>query len=174
MSKIDYDLTKIKGVVFDIDGVLSPVCIPMDNNGIPRRMANLRDGYAIQLAVRQGLKICIISGANDQSIERRFKALGVQDVYLITGSKVECLRNWMKQNGLEKGEVAYAGDDIPDSECMKYVGLPVAPKDAAAEIKSLALYITAASGGHGVARELLEQILKARKLWPSTANANGL
>lgn len=173
MSKTDYDLSKIKAVAFDVDGVLSPVCVPMNKDGIPRRMANLRDGYAIQLAVRKGIRIAIVSGSNDPAVIGRFKALGVEDIYLISGSKTDIFKQWIKNNGLLPEECAYVGDDIPDYECMLIAGLSVAPRDAADEIKAVARYVTSASGGHGVARELLEQILKVKDLWPTTANANG-
>lgn len=173
MSKTDYDLKSLKGVVFDVDGVLSPVVVTMDSNGIPRRMANLRDGYAIQLAVRKGLKVAIITGCNDEAVLHRFNALGVEDIYMITGPKVEVLKNWLDDNGLVADEIAYVGDDIPDYDCMRMVGLPVAPRDAATEIKDVARYITDANGGYGVARELLEQILRAQDKWPGRADANG-
>lgn len=176
MSKTDYDLTLIRGVVFDVDGVLSPVCVPMDADGIPRRMANLRDGFAIQRAVKNGIKIGIISGANDTAIIGRFTMLGIptQDIRLVTGPKLQQLVDWMQTHGLQPHEVAYVGDDIPDLQCLKTVGLPIAPSDAAPEAIAAARYVTTATGGHGVAREVLEQILKAVGAWSLTASANDL
>lgn len=173
MSKTDFDLSRIKAVVFDVDGVLSPVVIPMDSDGIPRRMANLRDGYAIQLAVSKGIRIAIITGGNDPAVRIRFEALGVKDIFMIQGAKLPVLQKWMGENGLDAGEVAYVGDDIPDYECITSVGLGIAPNDAAHEIREAARYVTQAPGGYGVAREVLEQILKVRNQWPMTANANG-
>ena len=173
MSKTDYDLTKIKGVVFDVDGVLSPACVSLDENGIPRRMANLRDGYAIYHGLRSGLKIAIITGGNDPSIEARYRGLGMEDVFMVTGPKKPYLEKWMEKHGLMPFEVAYVGDDIPDYECMQAVGLSVAPADAAPEIHSVAYYITHATGGNGVARELIEQIMKAQNTWPISAAAFG-
>ncbi len=174
MSKTDYDLSTIKAVVFDVDGVLSPVVIPLDSDGIPRRMANLRDGYAIQLAVKKGIKIAIITGGNDPAVRIRFEALGVGDIFMTHGAKLPVLMDWISQNNLNTSEVAYVGDDIPDYECIKAVGLGIAPNDAAHEIRDVARYVTMANGGYGVAREVLEQILKVRNEWPMTANANGL
>lgn len=174
MSKTHFDLSQIKAIVFDVDGVLSPVCIPMNENGIPTRMANLRDGYAIQLAVKKGIRICIITGANDPAIISRFNLLGVKDIFMTKDAKINILSRWLKDNNLDASNTAYVGDDIPDLECMQYVGLAVAPRDAAPEIKEIAQYVTAAPGGQGVARELLEQILKVRNEWPLRANANGL
>jgi len=173
MSKIPYDLTKINGVVFDIDGVLSPSTVPLDSNGNPCRMANLKDGYALQLAVRKGLRIAIISGAAGAGLVQRFANLGITDVYLKAGMKKSLLEKWMRAHNLNADEVAYAGDDIPDRECMETVALPVAPADAAPDILSIARYISPCQGGHGVARDLLEEILRAQGKWPVTDKAFG-
>ncbi len=173
MSKINYDLTRIKAVAFDVDGVLSPATVPLDDNGLPRRMANLRDGYAMVIAVREGLRLAIISGADTPPVRKRFEAIGIRDIFLGNIDKLPLFKAWMNDNGLLPEEVAYVGDDIPDLPVMQVAGLPVAPRDAAAEIKRAALYITSAEGGYGVGRELIEQILKAQGKWPTTHEAVG-
>lgn len=173
MSKVDYQLDKIKGIVFDVDGVLSPSTIPLGPDGVPSRMANIKDGYALQLAVKHGIKMCIITGADSEAIRVRYNALGITDVFTKAGMKLPALQKWMKANGLTQEEVAYVGDDIPDFECMTYVGLPVAPADAAIDIKSVSRYITTANGGYGVARELIEEILRDRGQWMNKAKAFG-
>lgn len=173
MSKIDYDLSLIKGIVFDVDGVLSPTVVPMSVDGIPMRMANLKDGYALQLAAKQGLKMAIISGGDSPAVAKRFNALGINDVYMKAGDKITILKDWMKSNGLRGDEVAYCGDDIPDLVAMRAVGLSVAPADAAVDVLAEAHYVTDAKGGYGVARELIEQILKARCAWPLQAEGFG-
>lgn len=173
MSKIDYDLSKIKGVAFDVDGVLSPTVIPMDSAGTPLRMMNLKDGYALKCAVKQGLKLAIISGASGEAVMKRFTTLGITDVYLMVGDKIDCFRDWMEANGLESEEVAFVGDDIPDYECMMHAGLSVAPADAAVDIKAIAGYISPCNGGYGVARDLLEEVLRAKNLWVTHAKAFG-
>lgn len=173
MSRIDYDLTSIKGIAFDVDGVLSPSTIPLDDNGVPRRMVNIKDGYALQLAVKMGLQIAIITGADTESIARRFRALGINDIYLKAADKLPILEEWMERRGLTSHEVAFVGDDIPDILAMQSVGLPVAPADAAADVKSVACFITKANGGYGVGRELLEEILKAKGVWMTHDDAFG-
>lgn len=173
MSKIDYPLHEIKAIVMDVDGCLSPATVAMDADGTPCRMTNLRDGYAIQLAARQGLKLCIITGAVTSNIEPRYSRLGVKDIYAISGAKIDVLRRWMSANNLKPEEVAYLGDDIPDLECMSYVGLPVAPADAAMEVKEIARYVSRVNGGYGVARDLIEEILKATDRWPLKVTAYG-
>ena len=165
MSRINYDLTKIKGVVFDVDGVLSPSTVPMSAEGVPMRMANLKDGYAMQLAVKSGLRMAIISGADVPSIRGRFGVIGLTDIYLGASDKLPVFRKWLESVGLQADEIAYVGDDIPDLPVLKACGLPVAPRDAAAEVKDVARFITGADGGYGVARELLEEILKVKGMW---------
>lgn len=173
MSKINYDLTRIKGMVFDVDGVLSPATIPMSAEGEPLRMANIKDGYALQLAVKKGFEIAIITGGDTIAVTNRFGALGVRDIYLKAGTKLPVLREWMEQKNMSAGEVMYMGDDIPDLECMEHVGLPVAPADAAVEIKEVSRYITMAAGGYGAAREVIEEILKANDMWLTRHDAFG-
>lgn len=173
MSKIDYELTKVKAIVFDIDGVLSPSTVPMSDEGLPQRMVNVKDGYAMQLAVKKGLKIAIISGASGEALRRRYNALGVNDVYLSASDKLPCLIQWMEKNNLMPCEVAYMGDDIPDIRVMQAVGLPCAPCDADDEVKAIARFITKSKGGYGAGRELLEEVLRANGLWMSHADAFG-
>jgi 3-deoxy-D-manno-octulosonate 8-phosphate phosphatase (KDO 8-P phosphatase) len=173
MSKTSFDLSKLKGIVFDIDGVLSPSTIPMNDAGVPMRMVNIKDGYAMQLAVKCGLKIAIITGANTESIKVRYNALGIDDVYLKAAEKLPILEEWLSKEGLSAHEVAYCGDDIPDIIPMRKVALAVAPADAAHEVKQIAHYITTANGGYGVARELLEQVLRAKRLWMNDSKAFG-
>jgi len=173
MSKISSDLKNIKGAVFDVDGVLSPSTVPIDRDGRPCRMVNIKDGFALQLAVKKGLKLAIISGGNDDAIVKRFNALGIIDIYMGVGEKLPCLERWLEKEGLAHEEVAYVGDDMPDFHAMKRVELSVCPKDAAIDIKRIAQYISPESGGCGVARDLLEQILKCKGLWPDSAEGFG-
>lgn len=165
MSSIAYDLRRIKGIALDVDGVLSPTVIPMAEDGTPLRMVNVKDGYALQLAVKQGLKIAIISGGDSPAVAARFKALGVQDVFLSVPLKLPVFEKWMADNDLKPEEVAYMGDDIPDLQVMRKAGLPCAPYDAAAEALATADYVSKFTGGYGCVRDLIEQILKAQGLW---------
>ena len=91
MSSINYDLTKIKAIAFDVDGVLSPSTIPMSTSGEPMRMVNIKDGYALQLAVKMGYHIAIISGARTEAVVVRFCGLGIEDVFTGISVKLPCL-----------------------------------------------------------------------------------
>lgn len=173
MSSIAYDLTKIRGVAFDVDGVLSPSTIPTSETGEPLRMVNIKDGYALQLAVKLGLKIAVITGGNSRGTEVRYRGLGITDIYMGASVKINIFRQWMDSNGLLPEEVAFVGDDIPDLQCMELAGLSVAPADACHDIKERATYISPIVGGHGVARDFLEQLLRAQGKWLTDAKAFG-
>lgn len=165
MSNINYDLTKIKGFVFDVDGVLSPDTIPLHPSGEPMRVINTKDGYAMQLAVKQGFKLGIITGGDTQSVRKRFESLGFQHVYLKAKHKINEFNDFIEKTGLRPEEICYVGDDIPDYEIMEIVGLPACPSDAAPEIKAIAKYISHKKGGDGVGRDVIEQVLKAQDKW---------
>lgn len=173
MSRTDFDLSKIRAFVFDIDGVLSPSTIPMDNNGIPQRMVNIKDGYAMQLAVKHGYLIAIITGADTPSIASRYNALGITEIHLKASVKLPVLRDLLYRHKLNSDEVVYVGDDIPDIHCMKEVGLSVAPADAAVEVKEIARYISPHDGGYGVARDIIRQVMIARGDWMDNRHAFG-
>lgn len=173
MSSINYDLKKIRGIAFDVDGVLSPSMIPLAPDGVPMRMVNIKDGYALQLAVKHGYKIAIISGADTEAIRVRFGGLGITDLFMGTAVKLPVLQSWMADNGLAPEEVAFAGDDIPDYEAMQAVGLSVAPADADVEIRRIATYVSPFEGGHGVGRDIIEQVMRAHGDWMADNRAFG-
>jgi 3-deoxy-D-manno-octulosonate 8-phosphate phosphatase (KDO 8-P phosphatase) len=165
MSNIPYDLNKIRGIIFDVDGVLSPDTIPLHPNGEPMRVINTKDGYAMQLAVKQGFQLGIITGGDTQSVRKRFEMLGFQHIYLKAKHKMNEFADFLQQTGLKAEEICYVGDDIPDYEVMTKVGLPACPADAVPEIKAIAKYISHKKGGQGVGRDIIEQILKTQDKW---------
>lgn len=173
MSAIDYDLRKIKAIAFDVDGVLSPSTIPLSPEGEPLRMVSIKDGYAIQLAVKCGLQLAIITGGNTHGVKVRFSSLGMQDVYMGAAHKLPVLLEWMERHELRPEEVAYVGDDIPDLRVLRYVGLPCCPYDAAPEVRSTCRYISRFTGGYGVGRDIIEQVLKAHGKWMKDDDAFG-
>lgn len=173
MSGINYDLTKIKGFAFDIDGVLSPSTIPMDAEGTPLRMVNIKDGYAIQLAVRHGYKIAIITGGTAKANDVRYGALGVKDIFQGVAHKLPCFKEWIEKNNLDPSEVIYMGDDIPDLPVLRAAGLACAPHDAASEVLAAADYISRFTGGYGCVRDIIEQVMKANGDWMSGDKAFG-
>lgn len=170
---INYDLRKINAIVFDVDGVLSCETIPMDAEGSPRRTVNIKDGYAIQLAVKQGLRIAIITGGYDEAIKLRYQYLGVNDIFMRAAIKIKVYNELLDKYHLDNDEVIFMGDDIPDYEVMRRCGCPCCPADAASDIKDIACYVSPREGGKGCARDVIEQVLRAKGLWLSDAKAFG-
>lgn len=170
---INYDLTKIKAIIFDIDGVLSSETITLSSEGVPLRTVNIKDGYAIQLAMKLGLRIVILTGANVASVRVRYEGLGVEDIYMGCAVKIETYNRFLEKYGLTDDEIMYMGDDIPDLEIMRRVGCPVCPKDACPEIKEVSLYVSDRIGGHGCGRDVIEQVLRAQEKWEMNAKAFG-
>lgn len=170
---INYDLKKIRAIVFDIDGVLSAETIPMNADGLPCRTVNIKDGYAIQLAVKMGLHIAIITGANVQAVRVRYEGLGVRDIHIGASIKMQTYEAFLQKYGLTDEEVIYMGDDIPDYEVMHRSGCPCCPADAAPEIKAISRYISPQRGGYGCGRDVIEQVLRAQGKWMTDRHAFG-
>jgi 3-deoxy-D-manno-octulosonate 8-phosphate phosphatase (KDO 8-P phosphatase) len=170
---INYDLNKIRAIIFDIDGVLSAETITLGADGWPLRTVNIKDGYAIQLAVKMGLHVAIMTGANVESIRVRYEALGVQDIYVGCSVKIKTYEAFCAKYGLSDDEVMYMGDDIPDLEVMRRVGCPVCPKDACHEVREASVYVSDRRGGEGCARDVVEQTLRAQGKWLKDERAFG-
>ncbi len=170
---INYDLNKIKAIIFDIDGVLSCSTINLSEDGLPLRTVNIKDGYAIQLAVKLGLRIAILSGAKVDSVRVRYEGLGVQDIYLGCAVKIATYDEFLAMYGYTDDEIMYMGDDIPDMEIMRRVGCPVCPNDACPEIKAISTYISHIDGGRGCGRDVIEQVLRAQGKWVMNEKAFG-
>lgn len=170
---INYDLRKIKALLFDVDGVLSAETITMDAQGTPLRTVNIKDGYALQLAVKCGLHVGIITGANVQAIKVRFEGLGIQEIHLGCANKVAVYEDLLVRLGIRHEEVLYMGDDIPDYPVMRLCGCPCCPADAAPEIREASVYVSHLRGGYGCGRDVVEQVLRAQGKWMQDQKAFG-
>jgi len=170
---INFDLKTIKAVFFDVDGVLSRQTITLHPDGDPLRTVNIKDGYALQYAVKCGLQVAIISGAKTESLRLRYERLGVKDVILGADIKIKYYNELKQKLNLKDEEIIFVGDDIPDYEVMQLCALPCCPSDAAPEIKAVSKYISPFPGGEGVARDIIEQVLKAQGKWMHDHTAFG-
>ena len=170
---INYDLTKIKALCFDVDGVLSAETIPVGEDGNPVRTANIKDGYAMQLAVRMGLRLAIMTGARVEAVRRRYELLGIEDVHIGCHMKTETYEAFRHKYNLSHDEILYMGDDIPDLEVMQRCGCPCCPADAAPEIREVSIYVSHLRGGYGCGRDVVEQVLRAQGKWMADKRAFG-
>jgi len=165
MSNYKEKLLKVNTFIFDYDGVLSDGNVILTSDGDALRSANVKDGYAMQLAIKKNYRIAIISGGYSESMKRRFESLNIKDVFLGVDKKIDVYKQYLKDYNLEKENVLFMGDDIPDYEIMCTAGVPTCPSDAAEEIKRIATYISHQSGGHGCVRDIIEQVLKVQGKW---------
>lgn len=158
-------LQNITTIFLDYDGVLTDGTVLINENGEQLRTGFVRDGYAIQLAIKKGFRIVIITGGTSDSIRKRCESLNISDIFLCVRNKHDLFQEFTKKNNIKYSEVAYIGDDIPDYRPMKMAGLAVCPADAAEEIKKISHYVSLYKGGKGCVRDLLEQILKVQGKW---------
>ena len=168
MANFKEELAKVKAFIFDIDGVLSLQTINLNSWGVPVRTVNLRDGYALQLAVKKGYHVGIISGSNSREYLKRLKLLGITDIYLNSKTKLNHYNDFRNKYNLKDTDILFMGDDIPDFVVMKHAGVPVCPADADSEIKQIALYISDRKGGEGCVRDVIEQVLRLHNNWMDT------
>lgn len=162
---IDYLFKKITTFIFDIDGVLTDGTILVLENGLQARHMSIKDGYALQLAVKKGYRILVISGAAASPVIDRLRKLGITDVHTGVTNKRVFVESYIADKNADPSEFLFMGDDIPDQSAMQYVGLPVCPADAVTEIKSVSKYISPVNGGHGCVRDVIEKIMKAQDKW---------
>jgi 3-deoxy-D-manno-octulosonate 8-phosphate phosphatase (KDO 8-P phosphatase) len=168
-------LRDITTLIFDVDGVLTTGDILASNTGEFLRTFNIKDGYALQLAVKKGYHVCIISGGSGEAMKKRFEALGIKNIFLGVSDKVAVFERILTQYKLTSEEVLYMGDDIPDYNIMKLVGLPTCPADAVEEIKAISTFVSPYPGGKTAVRDIIEKVLKVQGNWfdpnPSAADS---
>jgi 3-deoxy-D-manno-octulosonate 8-phosphate phosphatase (KDO 8-P phosphatase) len=160
-----HQFKNINTIVLDVDGVLTDGTLLVMPGGLMVRRMNIKDGYALQLAVKKGYHVAIISGGDSPEVKERLLKLGVTDVYMKVQDKLSVLQDYLLLNDLDAASTAYMGDDIPDYDVMKVVALPSCPADAASEIKVIAAYVSPLNGGAGCVRDLIEKIMRVRGDW---------
>ncbi len=161
-------LKNIKLFVFDVDGVLTDGSLILLDNGEMARKMNIKDGFALQLAIKQGYQILIISGGSSNAVKIRLENLGIQHIFLGVKDKTDILINFIAQHSYTKEQILYMGDDMPDVLPMKQAGVACAPADAVAEVRGIAHYISPVAGGNGCVRDVIEKVLKLNGHWNET------
>ena len=155
----------ISAFVFDIDGVLTDGTLLVTDNGLMLRKMHVKDGYALQLAVKKGYTVFIISGSNSPQVKERLSKLGITNVFMNVEHKLEKLQELLSEFNLNKEEILYMGDDIPDFDVMQYCGLACCPADAVGEVKNISKYISPTKGGEGCVRDVIEKVMKLQGKW---------
>lgn len=165
MPNLKARLRPISAIILDVDGVLTNGMVTTMPDGDQLRQMNIKDGYALQFAIKKGLHISIISGGNSESVRMRLNTLGIKEVNLGCKNKIEVFESLKSKYQLKTEEILYMGDDLPDFQVMQKVGFAACPIDAAAEIKSISDYISPHKGGEGCVRDIIEQVLKLKGQW---------
>jgi 3-deoxy-D-manno-octulosonate 8-phosphate phosphatase (KDO 8-P phosphatase) len=165
MSNYKEKLLKVNTFIFDYDGVLSDGNVMVTSTGDALRSANVKDGYAMQLAVKKNYRIAVISGGYSESMKCRLESLKIKDIFLGVDKKIDVYTRYLETHHLKSENVLFMGDDIPDYEIMQVAGVPTCPSDAVEEIKRIATYISHQSGGQGCVRDIIEQVLKVQGKW---------
>ncbi len=157
--------TPIKTFVFDVDGVLTDGNLLILEDGQMARTMNIKDGFALQLAIKNGYRVLVLSGASLNATNERLNKLGITDCFFGTFNKKGKLMEYVQLHQLKWPEILFMGDDIPDLEAMQLVGLPCCPSDAVTQIKNISLYISPESGGKGCVRDVIEKVLQLNGDW---------
>jgi 3-deoxy-D-manno-octulosonate 8-phosphate phosphatase (KDO 8-P phosphatase) len=165
MAFFKEDLMKVKAFIFDVDGVLSTESIVIDSTGEMLRTANTKDGYAIQYAIKKGYPVAIITGGVSDAVEKRYRGLGVTDIYMGSKNKIKDFEDFIGKHDLDPDHIMYMGDDLPDFEVMKRIGVPTCPANAVEQIKAISSYISDKDGGFGCVRDVVEQVLRVHSNW---------
>ena len=157
--------TPIRTFIFDVDGVLTDGSLLLMEDCHMLRVMNIKDGYAMQYAVKQGYNIWIISGGKSEAVKKRLNRLGIEEVHIGIDNKKEFLLEIAEATNTPFSSMLYMGDDIPDWAAMQLCALPCCPNDAVEEIKQVSKYISPINGGLGCARDVIEKVLKLNNHW---------
>ena len=165
MQNFKEKLNNITTLIFDVDGVFTDNKVLVMENGEVVRNVHSKDGYAIQLAIKKGYRLVILSGGNNIAIKNLLAKSGIQHLFINQHDKLQCYKDYIYSNNISDEEVLYMGDDLPDWEVMSRVGVAVCPNDAATEIKNICKYISSQKGGEGCVRDVIEQVLRVQGNW---------
>ena len=158
-------LAEVEAIVFDVDGVMTDGgIIPLADGDFIRKY-HAKDGYALAYAVKHDFNIGVISGGFGKTLESRLNRLGIKHQYLGCMDKVAAIEDFIAKTNTKRENIIYMGDDIPDLEVLRYVGIPVAPANACSEVLQTAVYISEYKGGEGAVRDIIEQVLRVKGTW---------
>ena len=151
--------------VFDVDGVMTDGTVLLLESGLQARRMSVKDGLALQMAMKNGYNVVVISGAYSEPVLKRLQYLGITEIYLATKDKLALMTKWKEEKALQWHQVLYMGDDLPDLPLLQTVGLAACPADAVMEVKQKSHYISTVKGGEGCVRDVIEKVLKLNGHW---------
>jgi 3-deoxy-D-manno-octulosonate 8-phosphate phosphatase (KDO 8-P phosphatase) len=159
------DFKKISTFVFDIDGVLTDGTLLVLGENLLARQMHVKDGFGLQMAIKKGYHLFIISGGDSHEVKSRLEKLGIKNVHLSVGDKEELINSLLEKKKISWDQVLYMGDDMPDIPTLKKSGMSCCPADAVHEVKSIVKYVSPVKGGWGCVRDVIEKVLKVNGHW---------
>jgi 3-deoxy-D-manno-octulosonate 8-phosphate phosphatase (KDO 8-P phosphatase) len=158
-------LKDIQLLLLDVDGVLTDGSIIYSDADSETKVFNVKDGYGIKLVMSAGVKVGLVTGRTSKALQRRCRDLGIRHIYDGVQHKARLLDKIVLATGVDAGNTAFMGDDLPDLPLMRRIGLAIAVADAHEMVRAYADWITTAPGGRGAVREVCDALLKARGDW---------
>jgi 3-deoxy-D-manno-octulosonate 8-phosphate phosphatase (KDO 8-P phosphatase) len=151
----------MKAAIFDVDGVLTDGRVYIGEHGETVKAFSTLDGHGLKLLARAGISPWVITGRDSPAVRRRVADLGIGEAVYGAHDKRAAADALLRRLGLAWGQVAAIGDDWPDLPLLARAGFAAAPANAHAEVRAMADHVTAATGGHGAAREFCDLLLMA-------------
>ena len=159
------EFKKVTTFIFDIDGVLTDGTLLVLRDGLQARQMHVKDGFGLQMAMKKGYNVFVISGGVSEESKIRLEYLGLKEIHIGIADKTKFVAELLKSKKIKWDEVLYMGDDLPDIALLKKVGLSCCPADAANELKSVVKYISSFNGGWGCVRDVIEKVLRGNGHW---------
>lgn len=157
--------SQVSMFIFDVDGVLTDGTVLLLENGLQARQMHIKDGLALQMALKNGFKVVIVSGSYSEPVIKRMHYLGVTEVYCAVKNKKAFLDDYLQKQNTEWENILFMGDDLPDIAAIRSAGVGCCPADAVTEVKEVSNYIASVNGGYGCVREVIEKVLKLNNAW---------
>ena len=167
-------LEQVKLLVFDLDGVMTNGKILVMPNGEWIREMDIKDGYALQHAVKSGLKVAVITGSSSTPVKERLSKLGIELFFENTPQKSLVINKLLNEMKIDKSSALFMGDDLPDLDAFQAVGIKSCPSDASPELLQHADYISPKSGGNGCVRDIIEKVLRTQGRWSAPTNIQSI
>lgn len=164
------EFKKLTTFIFDIDGVLTDGTVLVLPDGLQARQMHVKDGFALQMAMKNGYHVFIISGGISEESKKRLQYLGIKEIHIGISDKTKFVTDLLKSKKIKWEDVLFMGDDLPDMPLMNKVGLSCCPADAVNEVKSIVKYVSPINGGWGCVRDVIEKVLKVSGKWKYEAD----
>lgn len=154
--------SRIRLIIFDVDGVLTDGSLYIGDDGQEYKAFHSRDGHGMVMIQQTGVVLAVITGRTSEVVRLRMESLGISHVYQGRRDKLPAYQDLKRTLGLEDEDIAYVGDDVVDLPILRRVGLAIAVTDAHPLVQRHAHWLTPSPGGRGAARDVCELVMEAQ------------